>query len=156
MILDLDQAHHVRIDPLQRRDNPGPLPAAVERALDTALAISPEARQLVALTVSDLHTEQGSEHGLQYSSRQVAARESVPEWNGNAETVVDVSTLPTRLPSPTSRPTIDLAAPPLGDGAMGVGLLTILILSIGGLVLVALTVAGVTIARGRSQHQCRA
>ena len=50
----------------------------------------------------------------------------------------------------------DLAAPPLGDGAMGVGLLTILILSIGGLVLVALTVAGVTIATGRSRHQCRA
>ncbi|MFO7698142.1 MAG: sialidase family protein, partial [Anaerolineae bacterium] len=133
-------------------DESAALPSAVEQASDAALAVAPAAGQLVALMVADLNTEQGSEHSLLYSVKAVAPRDSVPEWTGDVEAVVEVETRPTALATPTTRATIDVGAPPSGGGAMEIGPLTVPILSLGGLVLVALLVAGVMIARGRARR----
>ena len=133
-------------------DESAALPSAVEQASDAALAVAPAAGQLVALMVADLNTEQGSEHSLLYSVKALAPRDSVPEWTGDGEAVVEVETRPTALATPTTRATIDVGAPPSGGGAMEIGPLTVPILSLGGLVLVALLVAGVMIARGRARR----
>ncbi|MHB1319145.1 MAG: exo-alpha-sialidase, partial [Anaerolineae bacterium] len=129
-------------------DAPAALPAAIEQATDIALAVAPNAGRLAAVMVADVNTEQGSEHTVLYSTRPVTMRESTPEWTGDGVVVAEAEAQPTLLPSPTVRPTIDVSAPPAG-GALEVGPLTVPILSIGGLVLVALLVAGVMIARGR-------
>jgi hypothetical protein len=128
-------------------DPSSPLPAAVKDAADAALAIAPEAGLLAAVIVADLTVTDGSEHVLLYSTKNVPARDAAPVWIGDGRTEIIPESAPSATPRPTARPTIDVTAPPDGDGAMEVGPLTVPILSIGGLVLVALL-----IARGRSRR----
>jgi hypothetical protein len=128
------------------------LPAAVQNAGDVAFAIAPEAGQLAAVIVADITTGDGPEHVLLYSGKKVSARAAAPVWTGDEGTEIVQESAPSATPLPTARPTIDVTAPPERGGAMVVGPLTVPILSLGGLVLVALLVAGVMIARGRPRR----
>jgi len=127
------------------------LPEAVLSSTDVTLALDPDTGDLISLLTADVAANDGQMRTLLFSARSVPPRAAIPEWTGDVQRGPDVETEPTPGPTPTARPTLDLDAPPPGDGSVEVGPLTVPILSIGGLVLVALIVAGVMITRGRAR-----
>jgi len=133
-------------------DAPLRLPAAVIDARDVTLALAPDEGYLAALIVSDLRTAEGTEHALLYSARSVPARPSQPVWSGEAQAGQSALPEATPVPTATPRPVVDVSAPPTEEGALRVGPMTVPVLTIGGLVLVALIVAGVMVARGRARR----
>ncbi len=125
------------------------LPEAVLSATDVTMALDPDTGDLISLLTADVATTDGQARTLLFSARSVPARPATPEWTGDLQRETQVETEPTPGATPTARPTVDLTAPPPGDGSVEVGPLTVPILSIGGLLLVALIVTGVMIAKGR-------
>lgn len=128
------------------------LPEAVLSAEDVTLALDPDTGELISLLTAVVTTTDGEMRTLLFSARAVPPRSVTPEWAGEVQPEPAAETEPTPDPTPTMRPPVDLDAPPPGDGSVDVGPLTVPILSIGGLVLVALIVAGVMITRGRAKH----
>lgn len=127
------------------------LPEAVLNATDVTLALDPDMGNLVSLLTADVATTDGETRTLLFTTRSVTPRAAIPEWTGDGQQEPAADTEPTPGPTPTTRPTVDLDAPPPGDGSVEVGPLTVPILSIGGFVLVALIVAGVMITKGRAR-----
>ncbi len=133
-------------------DEPVLLPRAVTEATDVSLALEPDAGRLAAIVSARALSEgEGDEPVLLAMSRPVEPRGVGPEWLGDAQVAPTTQAQPTTMPSVTPQASVPAEAPTSANGTVAVGPMTVPILSIGGIVLVALLVAGVLVVRGRAR-----
>ncbi len=132
-----------------RLENAHLLPRAVLSADGAWLALEPLNGNLEVVLhgqVQEDDAEQAST-ALLHMRRQVAPREALPSPAPELIATPTPQPTPTAQPTPTVRPTVNIEAPPEPSAALDVGILTVPLLSLGGVVVVALLVLGVLVAR---------
>lgn len=125
------------------------LPRSFQAASDTWLALEPLLGNLDLVLQADTASQDSEQPlwALLHMRRAVPPREALPTPPPELLATPIAEAMPTATPTPTARPTINIEAPPPGEGTVEIGTFTVPILSLGGVLAVALLVIGVLIAR---------
>jgi hypothetical protein len=124
------------------------LPAGIGSVDAFRLALEPVLGQLDALLHAELVDETGQgQAGLLHMRREVQPLESRPEPVGDLMRATAPASVPEAQPTATPHPTARMDAPPPRDDIIELGFFSVSMLSIGGVLMAALMVAGLLIAR---------
>jgi LysM repeat protein len=131
-----------------RLEEPYLLPWSVQSASGAWVALEPLLGNLEVVLQAEVAHDEGAQTELLHTRRQVSPRQALPAPAPGLIATPTPQATPTAQPTPTVRPTVNIEAPPEGEGAIEVGTFTVPLLSIGGVLVVALLVIGVLVARG--------